>query len=108
MLTAVAMPAACTGLWISTERADYIFYERDTTPSHQLRIILHEIGHMLLGHEGVPFAGRAITLLFPHLDPDMVAASFAQSASNIVYSQTEEVGADIFAALFLEIIQDTR
>lgn len=38
------------GLWLAGEKYDYIFYDRDTAPIHQHHTILHELGHMLLGH----------------------------------------------------------
>jgi hypothetical protein len=107
ILAAATMPPGCTGLWVSTERADYIFFEQEPAPDQQLHIVLHEIGHMVLGHQGVSDTSRAIAVLFPHLDPDMVTASLAQTVSSAVYSELEEREADIFAALFLEITQDS-
>ncbi|MYW96027.1 hypothetical protein G3I59_36840 [Amycolatopsis rubida] len=40
------------GVWIADERADYVFYRTDTTPSHQQHIILHELGHISCRHVG--------------------------------------------------------
>jgi hypothetical protein len=108
VLTATAMPAAYAGLWISTERADYIFYEQDAAPDEQLQVILHEIGHMVMNHLGIPFTGRVIARLFPHLDPDMVAAALAGSVSSTVYSETEELEADTFTTTFLETVRDSQ
>lgn len=106
-LAAAAMPPACTGLWIATERADYIFYEQDAAPDDQLKIIFHEIGHMALNHQGIPITSRVIALLFPHLDPCMVAAALAGAVSSTVYSETEELEADTFTNLFLEMVRDS-
>ncbi|MCW2693121.1 MAG: hypothetical protein JWM48_1988 [Mycobacterium sp.] len=39
------------GVWIASPSADYILYHRETSPAHQEHIILHEVGHMLAGHE---------------------------------------------------------
>ncbi|MFJ8927641.1 MULTISPECIES: hypothetical protein [unclassified Streptomyces] len=39
------------GLWIGHDVADYIVYQQQTSPAHQRHIILHEIGHILAGHE---------------------------------------------------------
>jgi hypothetical protein len=108
VLTATAMPPACTGLWISTERADYIFYEQDAAPDEQLQVILHEIGHMVLNHLGIPFTDPVIARLFPHLDPNVVAAVLAGSVSSTVYSENEELEADTFTTTFLETIRDSR
>lgn len=38
------------GGWISTQQAEYIFYDGSTLPMHQLHIQLHEIAHILCGH----------------------------------------------------------
>jgi hypothetical protein len=87
-------------MWIATEATDYIIYEQNTTPDNQLRIISHEIGHMTLGHQGIPLASSDMgRLFFPNLDPAMVAASLARSVSSAVYSPTEELEAETFASL---------
>jgi hypothetical protein len=39
-----------SGAWIPTDKADYVFYESDTTPRHQAQIIAHELGHMVCDH----------------------------------------------------------
>ncbi|GAA4527534.1 hypothetical protein [Amycolatopsis samaneae] len=38
------------GVWTPRASADYVFYRQDTTPSHQRRIILHELGHICCRH----------------------------------------------------------
>lgn len=40
------------GIWFSTDAADLIIYQSQTTPAHQEHIILHEVGHIIAGHEG--------------------------------------------------------
>ena len=42
------------GLWIRTAGADLIVYQSQTPPAHQEHIILHEVGHIIAGHEGEP------------------------------------------------------
>jgi hypothetical protein len=102
VLTAAAMAPACDGMWIATETTDYIVYEQDTTSGNQLRIISHEIGHMVLDHQGMPLASSDVArLFFPNLDPAMVATSLARSVSSAVYSPTEELEAEIFASLLV-------
>ncbi|MEU3455594.1 ImmA/IrrE family metallo-endopeptidase [Micromonospora sp. NPDC006766] len=51
------------GLWMPTAQADYIAYERHTSPAHSEHIILHEVGHILCDHPGRPADGPA-----PHND----------------------------------------
>ena len=42
-----ALPAA---MCLSQPHADYVFYREDTTRTHQEHSMLHEFGHLLLGH----------------------------------------------------------
>lgn len=38
------------GLWFHRDEDDHIFYQQETTVTHQMHIILHEIGHMIADH----------------------------------------------------------
>jgi hypothetical protein len=106
VLTAATVAPVCNGMWIATETTDYVICEQDTTPDNQLRIIGHEIGHIVLDHQGIPLASSDMgRLFFPNLDPAMVAASLARSVSSAVYSPTEEVEAETFASLLQERIR---
>jgi hypothetical protein len=99
-LMAVAMPAAgpC-GLWISGERQDHIVYERSTSPMHQEHIIVHELAHLVLGHEGgAGLSSEHLGRLFPRLDPAMVRRALGRAA----YSTDEEREAEMLASLLLE------
>jgi hypothetical protein len=40
------------GWLIRTSQVDYVCYPSNTSWSHQLHIVLHEIGHLVLGHSG--------------------------------------------------------
>ncbi|WP_328301817.1 hypothetical protein OG389_31005 [Streptomyces sp. NBC_00435] len=44
------------GLWVGTASVDYVFYEAQTTPLHREHIVLHEIGHILFGHNSLEAA----------------------------------------------------
>ena len=39
------------GGWVSSEKAEFFFYEAQTPQVHQEHIILHEVSHWLCGHE---------------------------------------------------------
>ena len=82
------------GVWIAEERADYVFYRTDTTPSHQRHIILHELGHISCRHVGEP------------VPPDLAAEK--RPASHAVvgvlkrasgYGEHQEQAAETFAYL---------
>ena len=56
-------PGGLCGLWIGTAEADYIYHEAGTTPFHATHIALHEIAHMLLGHQHTAAWDQLISLL---------------------------------------------
>lgn len=93
-----AIATECSGAWIGTEDADFIFYARDTTSVHQRHIVVHEIGHMAFGHCGTKADGDALArVLFPDLSPALVQSSLARS----VHSGDEECEAETFASILL-------
>jgi hypothetical protein len=92
-------PAGLTGAWVATTTADYIFYEEATSPLHQRHIILHELSHLLCGHDAVPVLETEFSqLLLPDLQADMVERVLRRAA----YSNEEEQEAELLASLILE------
>lgn len=88
-----------SGLWMSTEKSDYIFFEGRTTSLHREHIILHELGHMLYAHSGTQVLDEeSRRLLLPSLDPQMIDRVFARTH----YSTLEEQQAELVASLVLE------
>ncbi len=58
------------GFWVALEDIDLIAVEDATSPLHRDHIVLHEISHMLLGHE----AGNDLHERLPlGVDPSLVA-----------------------------------
>ncbi|MFI8100441.1 hypothetical protein [Streptomyces sp. NPDC086023] len=61
-----AAESGVCGLWVGTATVDYVFYEAQTSRLHQEHIVLHELGHILFGHnslEGEDVAGDAPVIL---------------------------------------------
>ena len=85
------------GMWLATGRTDYVFYQRETTPSHQDHIILHEIGHILAGHDG-NVAGDLAEDLLPHLPPDAVRRGLRRDS----YDTAHEREAELVATIVME------
>jgi hypothetical protein len=98
-LTAVPLVPGPVSLWIATTDADYIFYDQDSAPSRQLHLIGHQVAHILFEHTGAPVRDDAALTLFPHLDPDLVAAALTLSA----YTSADEQAADVFASLLIHV-----
>lgn len=79
-----------SGLWLATERADYLVVDGPTTPSRHAAIICHEVAHILLGHEaqeGAPSSSLPL-LAAPDLSPELVARAMAR------HSYADEIEAD--------------
>lgn len=88
-----------SGLWIARHDDDIIVYDRDTSPWHAQHIVLHEIGHMLLGHDRQPsgqadtFRGTALAALMPSIARDSIRHVLGRDA----YGDDTEREAEAFA-----------
>ncbi|MGY5033089.1 hypothetical protein ACWC9U_19775 [Streptomyces sp. 900116325] len=90
------------GAWIATEKADHIFHEQSTSPLHRTHIILHELGHMLLGHRSA-LDGAALGIsatLFPSLSPAVVTNLMKRAS----YDTAAERSAEYFAGLIASTV----
>lgn len=91
------------GMWIATDTADYIFARQGTSNLHHKHFVLHEVGHLICGHQGLdPALGLAVKL--PHLKPDMIRRALARTT----YSTPQEQEAEFFADLFYHYTTTTR
>ncbi len=90
--------SAC-GLWLVREHDDVVLYQDGTSQLHADQIILHELGHMLLGHDknAKTDTAQMVSALTPNLDPATVKAALGRSA----YNTTAEHDAEMFASLIL-------
>jgi hypothetical protein len=54
LIPVLTVPGSPTGMWLATQKADYVFHlsARQTSPLHVATSVLHEVGHMMLGHNG--------------------------------------------------------
>ena len=88
-----------SGLWIAGAMADHVFYEEQTSPLHQEHIIVHEVSHLLCGHEPIPVTeGEWSQLLFLYLRRETTRRILRRAA----YSSEEEREAELLASLILE------
>ena len=90
-------PGGLCGLWIGTADADYIYHEAGTTPFHATHIAVHELAHMLLGHQHTAAWERLIQFLAPDIDRALIQLMLGRSA----YSTAEERDAETLASLIL-------
>jgi Zn-dependent peptidase ImmA (M78 family) len=56
LFTMPLAPTDPSGLWVSTVDADFVVTAPDTTPILRQHVVYHELGHIILGHRGLPRA----------------------------------------------------
>ncbi len=94
---------APSGAWIASSSADYIFYQAVPSALHQEHIILHELSHLLSGHEPVAAIDTdLVPVLFPNVRADAVRRMLGRTS----YSTEEEREAELLASLLMERISD--
>ncbi|MFI1105171.1 ParH-like protein [Streptomyces melanogenes] len=86
-------PGVPCGLLVSADRADYIAYARDTSELHRQHILVHELSHLLCGHEGT-----LATELTPHLAVELVHRVLGRT----VYTEPQEREAELLASLIIQ------
>ena len=102
VLEKVELPAdAPCGLWLATDETDYLFVQRNTSELHSRHIVIHEAGHMLWEHKGMPVSqDELIRILMPNLDPGVVRSFLGRSG----YSTDEEVQAESSVSVLSEYL----
>lgn len=74
LLSADLRPDAPTGMWISTDTAEYVVYPADASSAERAAVICHEVAHMLLGHQPEAHVDRLsqmATTVAPSIDPEV-------------------------------------
>jgi hypothetical protein len=85
------------GLWIGTADADYIYHQTGTTTFHATHIVMHELAHMLLGHQHTAAWDQLIGLLAPDVDQALIQLILGRST----YGTAEEREAETLASFIL-------
>ena len=80
------------GLWLATDTADYIFARQGTSKLHHQHFVLHEVGHMVCGHQGLDLSLEFASML-PHLKPEVIRRALGRTS----YSNPHEQEAEAFA-----------
>jgi predicted Zn-dependent protease len=96
-----------SGLWIAKQDSDVIAYGADTTEWHAEHIIVHELGHMLLGHgpeqsesDEAPTSAQtvaAVADLLPSISPESIAHVLGRTD----YGTRRERDAETFADMVM-------
>lgn len=96
-LVPLSLSGGPSGMWLSTDAADYVFYERDTSNLHQSHIILHEIGHIVARHESSSLEDD-VSRMFPNLNPALIRRMLNRTN----YTDAQEREAEMIATLILQ------
>jgi len=93
-------PEAPTGMWISTERAEYIVYPADSSSAERAAVICHELAHMFLGHQPeaqVDQLTQMATTVAPSIHPDVARRFLGRHG----YVEKAEVEAERLATVLV-------
>ncbi|MEU5809090.1 MULTISPECIES: hypothetical protein [unclassified Streptomyces] len=86
------------GVWIASKSADYVFYQKETSRAHQDHIILHEIGHILAGHQSDEMDDAFWQSMAPELSGDVIRRALRRTS----YDDEREREAELVATIILE------
>lgn len=88
------------GAWLADDSTDYILYECDTLPIHQVHIRLHECAHMLCGHAAqMTLTDHGLRTLFRGASVDLEACTLLRSSDQSQSSESVELEAETLASL---------
>lgn len=95
MSHAMAIGGLC-GTWMRTAKADYVFYEEDTSRLHQQHIVFHELGHIARRH----VVGRELSTDLAHLmAPGLKVSDVFRVLGRDSFGDDDEFEAELIASL---------
>lgn len=83
------------GLWLATPDADYVLFQRHTSPEHQEHIILHELGHIIADHGSNEEDGDVWQQIFPGIPPEVVLRALRRQGYTAPAEQEAEMVATV-------------
>jgi hypothetical protein len=98
------------GAWISAAQADYILYQQETSMSHKAHIVLHELGHILIGHSSAEQGDALLGGLYPATESDALQERYPDFDPYVIrralgrtyYDTEQEREAETVATIILE------
>jgi hypothetical protein len=88
------------GIWVASDTEDLIFYEANTSRTHQEHIVGHELGHIIWSHSGA-FGEESDTAsqnIFPNISPAIVRDMLRRDG----YTDNQEQEAETMASVILQ------
>lgn len=84
------------GIWLSTKFGDYVLHAPAPSELHRQQIILHELAHMILGHD-LAVGHSSASKLFPDLPENAVVRTLARGHDDNQLERDAESLADRLA-----------
>ncbi|MCQ6247725.1 ImmA/IrrE family metallo-endopeptidase [Streptomyces malaysiensis] len=110
-LVPMSLGGVVSGMTASTDQDYWIFYELRTSPWHQIHIVLHEIGHLLLGHEQDPAVTEdALRMWTPSVDVTTAMRRLGMTpdfARHHCYDNLTERETEVLGTLLMEHVVPT-
>ncbi len=98
LLSPISTSGVMSGAWVPTQFGDVIFFDQSATGIRREQVILHEVAHILFGHEGKELSDQDIAgLLLYDMDPAVLRTVVQRG----IYSSQEEQEAEMLASMLL-------
>ncbi len=92
--TSAASGMPC-GVWVALEHEDVLLVDQGATGVHREHIFLHELAHILCGHEGDAASRTGVA----ELVPDLAAQTVGVMLGRTTYDSAEEREAEALATM---------
>lgn len=91
------------GLWLPGKRQEWVFHPPTPWELQRQQFVLHELAHMILGHDAHPGAGALLHDGLQNLPADLVRRALMRTEFGSVEEATAEYLADLMAEAIREI-----
>lgn len=91
------------GLWLPGKRQEWVFHPPTPWELQRQQFVLHELAHMILGHDAHPGAGALLHDGLQNLPPELVRRALMRTEFGSVEEATAEYLADLMAEAIREI-----
>jgi hypothetical protein len=85
------------GLWLPGEKDEWVFHPPTPWELQRQQFVLHELAHMILGHDTVPGAGMVLKAGIRGLSPEIVRRALMRTEFRTLEEATAEYLADLMA-----------
>jgi len=85
------------GLWLPGTKVEWVFHPPTPWELQRQQFILHELAHMVLGHDTTPGAGTVLKSGFRGLSPEIVRRALMRTEYRTLEEATAEYLADLLA-----------